>query len=126
MRKKISDRKPLRGEIWLVIDRDKNHNGDKRTYTEDVHVQGGTRTCIIVSNNDGNEHSAVTEIVYTTTAKKTKLPTHFETRSTPKPSTVQCEQIMTVNQSDLAVCYGSLRPDEIKKLNRCLRVSLNL
>ncbi len=117
---------PLRGEIWLAVDRDKKHNGKESEREFDDHVQAGTRTCIIVSNNTGNMHSPNVEVVYTTTKQKAQLPTHFFTESTPEPSTVQCEAVDTVSKKDLTKYYGSLTQSEIKELNKCLRVSLNL
>lgn len=120
-------RTPMRGEIWLVVDRDRKHDTNK----EDVNafgdsVQGGTRYCIVVSNNTGNYHSPVVEVVYVTTKLKNDLPTHFDVMSTPKPSTVLCEQVMTVSKKDLRQYYGTLTSDEIKELNKCLRISLGL
>lgn len=113
-----------RGTIWLVVDKNKNHNGWTKKFEN--HVQGGTRTAIIVSNNVGNTYSPNVEVVYTTTAPKPDLPTHFQTTSTPQRSTVQCEAVMTVAKKDLLVCYGALKPEEIPTLNHCLKVSLGL
>lgn len=119
----IIQKEPRRGEIWLAIDRDDKDDGKQKF---DSSVQGGTRTCVIVSNNDGNTFSSVVEVVYTTTKNKTNLPTHFKVDSTPEPSTVLCEQIMTIPKKDLKKYYGTLFADEIPKLDRCLKVSLGL
>lgn len=100
---------PLRGEIWLAVDRDKKHNGKESEREFDDHVQAGTRTCIIVSNNTGNMHSPNVEVVYTTTKQKTQLPTHFFTESTPEPSTVQCEAVDTVSRKTSQNIMGRLR-----------------
>lgn len=117
---------PHRGEIWLVVDHDEKHNGKKSERIYENSVQGGTRTCIVVSNNTGNMYSPNVEVVYTTTKKKNKMPTHFITESTPEPSTVLCEEIMTVPKTDLKKFYGTLTSDEILRLNKCLRISLEL
>ena len=117
---------PRRGEIWLAVDRDKKHNGEEKEREYENSVQGGTRVCVVVSNNTGNSYAPIVEIVYVTTKKKNSLPTHFLTKSTPEPSTVLCEQVMTVPKDDLVKYYGALTQDEIKSLNKCLRISLDL
>lgn len=118
---------PRRGEIWYIEDKDKRHDEDKRRKSS-FHdsVQCGTRYCIIVSNDTGNRFSPVVEIVYVTTKKKSELPTHFLATSTPKPSTVLCEQIMTVPKESLTHYHGMLTKEELIKLNKCLKISLNL
>ena len=40
------------------------------------HEQHSDRPAIVVSNDVGNEHSPVVEVVYLTTQKKNMLPTH--------------------------------------------------
>lgn len=117
---------PKRGEVWLAVDRNKDHNGKESERKYDSSVQGGTRTCIVVSNDRGNTHSPNVEVVYTTTAKKNALPTHFITNITPTESTVLCEEVMTVSKKDLTVFYGTLTKEETKQLNKCLKVSLGL
>lgn len=119
-------RTPRRGEVWLAVDRDKDHNGKESERKYDNSVQGGTRTCIVVSNNKGNTHSPNVEVVYTTTAKKNALPTHFITNTTPVESTVLCEEVMTVSKKDLTVFYGVLSREETTQLNKCLKISLGL
>lgn len=119
-------RLPHRGDIFLIVDRDENHDKDNENQKYENSLEAGTRTCIVVSNNMGNTHSPNIEIVYTTTKKKNKLPTHFITESTPRRSTVMCEAVMTVPKTDLTKYYGALSPMEITRLNRCLRISLGL
>lgn len=126
VRGQILYKTPRRGEIWLAIDREKKHNGKEQDKTYENSVQGGTRVCVVVSNDMGNLHAPVVEIVYTTTKQKNDLPTHFPVKSTPEPSTVLCEQIMTVNKNDLKTYYGSLTMKEKCQLDRCLKISLGL
>lgn len=122
----IIHKNPRRGEIWLVIDRNEKHNGKEFEREFENSVQGGTRTCVIVSNNTGNMQSPNVEIVYTTTKKKSELPTHFFTESTPKPSTVQCEAVMTVSKNNLVKYYGTLTREEMSRLDKCLKISLGI
>lgn len=115
---------PKRGEVWLVVD--KAHHGKIDEQEFDSSVQGGTRTCVVVSNDTGNTHAPVVMVVYTTTKQKNPLPTHFETEATPTPSTVMCEQIMTVPKNNLVKYYGALSMKEKCMLDKCLKVSLGL
>lgn len=122
----IKYKTPRRCEIWLVIDRDEKHNGKESERTYENSIQGGTRTCIVVSNDTGNTHSPNVEVVYTTTKDKNNLPTHFMTNSTPEPSTVLCEEIMTVPKTNLTKYYGTLTMKEKCMLDKCLKVSIGL
>lgn len=117
---------PRRGEIWLAVDKNKKHNGNINEREYHNHEQGGTRTCVIVSNNTGNVYSPNVEIVYTTTKDKADLPTHFMAESTPELSTVLCEGVDTISKRNLVKCYGELDTAEMEKLNECLRISLGL
>lgn len=119
-------RAPRRGEVWLAVDRDKNHNGKEKDRVFEDNVQGGTRTCIIVSNNRGNTHSPNVEVVFTTKQDKAKLPTHFITNTTPVPSTVLCEAPAPVPKRDLIQYYGKIPKSEEEELNRCLKIALEL
>lgn len=121
-----SIRVPRRGEIWHIVDRDETHNGREQNKTFKNSVQGGTRFCIVVSNNTINSKSSEVEVVYTTTKKKNKLPTHFITRSTPETSVVLCEQVTTVAKKDLTDCYGILTMNEKIQLDKCLAISVGL
>lgn len=117
---------PRRGEVWLAVDRNQKHNGKESEREYEDNVQGGTRTCIVVSNNTGNAHSPNVEVVYTTTKEKADLPTHFTTNATPEPSTVLCEEITTISKKNLTRYYGKLGAVELEQLNKCLKISLNL
>lgn len=120
----ICNKVPLRTEIWLIVDRDEKADSDGSQYNSSL--QRGTRPCIVVSNDRNNVHSSVVEIVYVTTAHKTKLPTHFKTNSTPEPSTVLCEAVDSVPKKDLKRYYGRLSFKERCLLNKCLKISLGL
>lgn len=50
---KVIYKTPRRGEIWLIVDRDKKHDKNEQNQEYDSSVQGGTRMGVIVSNNDG-------------------------------------------------------------------------
>lgn len=70
--------------------------------------QSGTRPGIIVSNDIGNEHASIVEVVYTTTQRKRLLPTHVPLKSLPRPCIALCEQITTVSKERLENYIGRL------------------
>lgn len=88
--------------------------------------QSGTQPGIIVSNDIGNEHASIVEVVYTTTQRKRLLPTHVPLKSLPRPCIALCEQITTVSKERLENYIGRLSDDEMKSINNALQVSLEL
>lgn len=122
----MNTKMPLRGEVWLVVDRKRDHNGKDEDRKFENNLTGGTRPCIVVSNNKGNMHSPNVEVVYTTKQDKAKLPTHFMTYATPVPSMVLCEEIHSVPKKNLTQYYDALSKQELEELNECLKISLDL
>ena len=59
-----------------------------------------------MSNNTGNRHAPVVEVVYLTTKRKTTIPTHVYINSARRPSIALCEQIVTVCKSRLKEHIG--------------------
>lgn len=90
------------------------------------HEQHGDRPAIIVSNDVGNEHSPVVEVVYLTTQKKNTLPTHVQIYSSPRPSTALCEQIDSVDKSRLGGLMGRITEEEMHEIDKALAVSLEI
>lgn len=108
-----------RGDIYLV--NLKNSQGN---------IQSGKRPVIIVQNNKGNAFAPTVIVCPTTTANKKLLPTHFLIFATSgglsRNSIVLCEQLFTVNQTDLIRPLGKLNKTNLIKLNNCLKISLGL
>ncbi len=108
-----------RGDIYLL--KLEHDNGS---------VQAGTRPVIIVQNNIGNAYSTTTIVCSITAANKKYLPTHLMLSTNgglEKPSLVLCEQIFTVNQSDLKQYIGTISNKHImKQLERCILISLGI
>ena len=85
------------------------------------------RPAIVVSNDRCNEHSPVIEVVYTTTARrKHLLPTHVIIHSTPHHSVVLCEAVYSVDKSRITDVIGHCSASEMVRINRALKVSLDL
>lgn len=104
-----------RGEIYYI-------EGTTFTGSE----VGGNRPAIIVSNNTGNVHSSVVEVVYLTTKPKKPLPTHVQIFSSKVPSAALCEQIVTVSKDRIKDRMGALTEKEMQNLDAALIISLGL
>lgn len=87
--------------------------------------QAGSRPGIIVSNNIGNIHSEVVEVVWLTTADKNPIPTHVEVMCRV-PSTALCEQISTVSVSRVGEFIRSCTDEEMQRIDNALMVSLGI
>ena len=105
-----------RGDVVFV-----NKNGERTVGSE----QQAGRFAVVVSNNLANEYSRVIEVVYATSRSKTTLPTHMHI-NIEVDSTLQCEQVHSIDKSRLGYVKGYLTEDEIKEMNKCLRISLGL
>jgi mRNA interferase MazF len=105
-----------RGNIYFI----------QSSYTEQGVEQRGDRPAVIVSNDKGNEHSECVEIVYMTTQPKAELPTHVLIRSALKPSTLLCEQIITVSKDRVGTWIGTLTEQEIQQMDTAIATSIGL
>lgn len=89
-------------------------------------VQKPGRPGIIVSNDANNACSLTFEIVYLTSKPKKDLPTHCAINSVPKPGFALCEQVMTVSDEQVREYIGHCTAEEMKRIDRCLAISLDL
>lgn len=88
--------------------------------------RGGARPGIIVSNDVGNEHAPIVEIVYLTSRDKKPMPTHVRIKSSPVPSIALCEQIETIYKKRIGTYLGKTTMDEMKRIDKALVVSIGL
>lgn len=88
--------------------------------------QTADRPAVIVSNDIGNRHAPIVELVYLTTRKKVNLPTHVYIGSAEKPSIALCEQIVTVCKSRLQRHIGSVTAEEMQNIDKALTKSLGI
>ena len=99
-------------------------------YIEPAVVTGsemrGGRPAIVVSNNHGNNHSKVVEVVYLTTSPKSELPTHVQIKSAPQLSTALCEQISTVSYERVGRLAGVCTRAEMSAVDKAMMVSLGV
>ena len=96
-----------RGDIFYV----------KRSGYQVGSEQMAGRPAIVVSNDENNRHSETVEIVYLTTAPKTRLPTHVKITSAPRVSTALCEQVTTVSVERLGDYTGRCTRDEMFQID---------
>lgn len=93
--------------------------------------QGGIRPVVIVQNDVGNRHSP-TIIVAAVTSKlnKAKLPTHIELSADKyhmvKDSVILLEQLRTIDKSRLKDKICHLDGDIMGRIDRGLKISLEL
>ena len=93
--------------------------------------QGGVRPVLIVQNEIGNRHSpTVIAAAITSRLDKTRLPTHINIRAADtglaKDSVVLLEQIRTLDKHRLRQRAGQITPEDQKRVNQALDVSLGL
>lgn len=104
-----------RGEIFFI-------NEGESSGSE----QGGARPGIIVSNDVGNKHAPIVEVVYLTSREKKLMPTHVRIKSSPIPSIALCEQIETVYKKRIGKYLAKATMDEMRQIDKALAVSIGL
>lgn len=96
-----------RGSVWWV---------DLPLDTS-THVQGGARPCVIVSNTNCQHNSVVTVCPMST--RIDKIPTHVKV-NVRKEGQVLCEQITTIDASELRDYCGHVNRDGMEKVDAVL------
>ena len=94
------------------------------------HVQSGMRPVVVVSNDTANRYSPLISIVpLTGTLKRADIPAHtvIHSRFLHCPSMALCEQIMTIDKSQLKMRLGAVeRLHERLAINHCVQLQLDL
>lgn len=93
--------------------------------------QGGIRPVLVIQNNIGNKHSpTIICAAITSKMNKAKLPTHVELDCRKcdiiKDSVILLEQLRTIDKKRLKDKVGHVDEEIIAKVDRALRVSLEL
>ena len=93
--------------------------------------QGGVRPVLIVQNDTGNRHSpTVIAAAITSQLGKAKLPTHIalaaQGSGLPRDSVILLEQIRTLDKHRLRERAGQITPEDQKRVDQALDVSLGL
>ncbi len=93
--------------------------------------QGGLRPVLVIQNDVGNKHSPTVIVsAITSQINKAKLPTHIELNASQyglsKDSVVLLEQLRTIDKRRLKDLVGYVSPDNMKKINNAMSISLGL
>ena len=93
-------------------------------------VESGIRPSIILQNNKGNRFAATLIVVpLTTEIKKINLPVHVllgKADGLPQQMMALCEQITTVDRSQVLNCFGQLSSRSMAKVEEAIDISLAL
>ena len=109
-----------RGEIYFA-DLDPHYGSE----------QGGKRPVIVIQNNTGNKFAPTVIVAAVTSkvSKKPNQPTHVLIEQNPafsRPSVVLLEQIRTLDKHRLRERAGQITPEDQKRVDQALDVSLGL
>ena len=92
--------------------------------------QSGNRPAVVIQNDVGNFYSPTLIVAALTSkiSKKSAQPTHcrLENPILSHTSIVQAEQIFTVDKSRLLKFIGHLTPEEMRRVDDAVRISLAL
>jgi len=107
-------RAPLRCEVW-----------DFRLDPTVGHEQGGTRPCLVVSNNLLNESRAGVVFVVPLSSKTRAIPSHILV-DPPEggliyPSDIMCEHVRSVSTERLKQYRGDINRDTMLSVETVLR-----
>ena len=91
-----------------------------------VSEQKGYRPAIVISNNVGNKHSKIKQVVYITTKNKNEIPTHVVINSAKYTSIAICEQIFSVSDERIEKYVGHCTEEEMEKIDKALMISIGL
>lgn len=107
-----------RGDVVLIRFPDNKHG----------HLQAGIRPCVIVQNDAGNRTSSTIIVApMTTKIKRTYIPTHAVVATTDtefEHSMVLCEQLRTVDVTDIQDFICRLSKNDMRTVDRALYYSL--
>lgn len=106
-----------RGDIYKVVGPRDTVGSEQKAYY---------RPAIVVSNDLNNRHSSVVEVVYLTSRKKRRLPTHIKIRSSAIPSIALCEQVDSISEDRLRAYVGHCTKEEMDAIDCGLLISLGL
>jgi len=123
--------KYLRGQIWWCKNSYDVNNGERELDLTDKqklfdHIQKGSRPVLIISNDTGNKYSDTLQIIPCTSSEKTNLPTHCSLYINKVKNTFLCEQIKTINKSDLTTYLITLDATEMAKIEECSQIALGI
>lgn len=92
-------------------------------FEKNGNVQGGERPCVVVSNNSNNQFADIVIVAPITSKKKKRIPTHVPI-IVEEPSTILCEQLITVAKSKLGNKIGHIK--QMSMIDKSLKIALGV
>lgn len=109
------------GQVWLVKNEHPTAQGD--------HIQKKTRPMLIVSNDRNNFYAPTVNVIPLTSARDSvrgQYQLQYYWENSPFPQTVLCEQITTVNKSDLIKYLYEIAPEILDEIKLAMKIQLNM
>ncbi len=107
-------RSPLRGEVW-----------DFRLDPTEGHEQGGTRPCLVISNNQLNQSRAELVIIVPMSTRLRAINSHIVIQppegGVTSPSDIMCEHIRSLSTDRLIQYRGDVTRTTILSVEAALR-----
>jgi len=92
-------------------------------------VMLGNHPAVVIQNDKGNQFSPNIIVCYMTSQlKRLEMKTHvlLQHYDNLKLSVVRAEQIATIDKNDVISVIGTLRPEDMVRVDAALKVSLGL
>lgn len=112
----MNGQKYLRGQVWWL--------GPKKDI--DGNLQTQNRPHLIIGNNVGNRNSPILIVIPFTTEIKKEMPTHVKLDINGINNTLLCEQIKTVNNTELTNYIFTLDEESMNKVEEAILISLGM
>lgn len=112
----MNGQKYLRGQVWWL--------GPKKDV--DGNLQTQNRPHLIIGNNVGNRNSPILIVIPFTTEIKKEMPTHVKLDINGINNTLLCEQIKTVNNTELTNYIFTLDEESMNKVEEAILISLGI
>lgn len=86
-----------------------------------------SRPCVIIQNDTANIFSNTTIVAPITSKNKPSIPTHCKLDDRPMINgIILCEQITTINKSQIGKYICTLTKEEIENVKYCLKLSMGI
>lgn len=113
-----------RGSVWICEDDDFETENLRKGFR--THVQRKTRPVIIISDNYGNSHSPVVNVIPLTTQDKRSAVAVAICKEDGTLCCALCNQIKTVDKRSLVNCIGFADEETIAEIEKTLQYALGI
>ena len=88
------------------------------------HMEWQNRPAIVVSSNEDIKALGAVMVVYLTSAPREDNPAHCAISTAEKPSTALCEQVTTIDKSQIGNYIGTATEEEMLEIQECISAAL--